>query len=65
MFAACTVFEPWNISSFICYLADWDVSEYAKDDADAFADNWDDEELETDFDKVLKAVIQEASATSA
>jgi hypothetical protein len=46
-------------------LADWNAAHADKADGEEWADDWDDEDADTDFDKRLKEELLKAQAASA
>jgi hypothetical protein len=46
------------------FLADWADKDVAKEDGVDWANEWDDDEVETDFDKHLRAELAAAAAAA-
>jgi hypothetical protein len=72
--AECLVAQPANVTSFTATatapaclppppaVAAWGEAALDKEDAAAWAGDWDDEEAETDFDKQLRAELASNAA---
>lgn len=46
------------------YIIDWNPTAADKEDDEEWADDWDDEEADTDFDKVLKAELAKLQSST-
>lgn len=61
---ACSHRTPLHDTHF-SPLADWGKEQSSHAAAEEWAEDWDDEDAETDFDKVLRAELEKAAAAAA